>query len=106
MSLIPGNQLPDSDIQYIDLIVHVIMYASWILILFWEKRKQFSGLDKRYYIRAAIFFMLFGAIMEVLQEMLIPGRFGSWSDFMANGVGCMFGIALIYAAFQRKQKQI
>jgi len=82
------------------------MYGFWVLILFLENRKQFSNIEIRYYISASIIFILFGGIMEILQELVIPGRFGAWSDFTANAVGCMLGLGLIFLASQRNQKHI
>ncbi len=81
------------------------MYGSWTLILFWEKGRQFSDSKQRYYIRASIAFVLFGGVMELLQENLIPGRFGAWSDFIANAVGCMIGLAVMSLISRRNQKQ-
>jgi len=106
LSLIPGNNLPESDIEYIDIFVHFMMYGTWILILFTEMRKQYSSPNFRYYVKASMLFVLFGSVMEVLQESLVPGRFGAWSDFIANSTGCFFGLVLIYLMFSRNQKQI
>lgn len=93
LSLIPGNQLPDTDIKYADLIVHVLMYAFLTVIVFWEIR-QFHQASLRYVIIITLLIITYGAIIEVLQENLIEGRYGSWSDFIANSFGCLFALFL------------
>jgi len=106
LSLIPGDKLPDSDIQYIDILVHVIMYGTWFFIFHMESVKQLKSPNERYYLKYISVFILFGGLMEILQENLIPGRFGSWLDFLANAFGCLIAYALIFLVYGRKQKQM
>ena len=94
LSLIPGIQLPDSPIQYSDIMVHVVMYLVLGLVILRESSIQFNGLTIR--LKGIIFLLLivYGGILEVLQETFIPGRYGSVSDFLANALGVFSGLII------------
>ena len=97
LSLIPGDDLPDVSIEFVDLIVHVLMYGTWIFVLCLEIEKQYSGDSQRFRLRMLFIVIIFGIIIEVLQELFIPGRFGSVSDVLANA----FGAILMYIGFNK-----
>jgi VanZ family protein len=105
LSLIPGYTLPDTDLQYADLAVHFGMYFSWMMVFYLECRKQFWPVIWRYAKYGLISFTVFGGLMEVVQENLIEGRYGAWSDFWANFVGSSIGLLVIYILKGRMTKQ-
>lgn len=86
--------------------VHIGMYA--LLALFWStglKRQNKSKNLRRHAFRYAVFGgLLFGAIIELLQELYSAGRHFEAFDLIANGIGCIFGVVLfklIYKASYR-----
>ena len=87
LSLIPGRNLPQAPIKFADLLVHVVMYATWTLVVCLELKKQYSGDLARFSLRMLVTIVIIRAIMEGLQEIFIPGRFGSFSDALANTFG-------------------
>ncbi len=97
LSLIPGYKLPEASIKYADLIVHVVMYGGWMLVIGIERMKQYSGESKRYMNRMLLTVVTFGLMIEVVQELLVQGRFGSISDGVANTLGA----SLVYLIFAR-----
>ena len=103
LSLIPGHNFPETTIKFADLIVHLLMYATWVLVIYLELNKQYTGDLKRFRNRVLFIVILFGIIIEVLQEFLIPGRFGSVSDVLANTTGAT-SIYLVYLRFYNLNK--
>lgn len=97
LSLIPGDRLPEVSIEFADLIVHVLMYATWILVIYLEIEKQYSGNVRRSRLRMLFVVITVGIIIEILQELLIPGRYGSLADVLANALGA----TLMYIGFYR-----
>ena len=95
LSLIPGKQLPESPIQYADIMVHVVMYLIMSMVIFRESTKQYNGLSIRLKTVIVLLLIVYGGVLEVLQETFIPGRYGSLSDFLANATGVLSGL-LIY----------
>ena len=89
LSLTPGYTLPDSPVKFADLIVHVLMYGSWMFTINFEIKKQYLGDSQRFSIRMLFAIVLVGIVIEFLQEYLIPGRFGSFSDGLANSIGAI-----------------
>lgn len=104
LSLIPGDQLPESDIKYLDIVVHVGMYGTWIII-FARENLQFSVANSRYNYVAALLFVIFGGVIELLQEFLVLGRYGTWSDFFANAMGCLLGLIIARMLFRMDGKK-
>ena len=101
LSLTPGDRFPETDIRFADIIVHVLMYGFWMSIFIVETKRQFSNQKIRLYIYGAISMTLYGGIMEFLQENYASGRYGSWSDFLANMCGCLL-ILLAYGLISRE----
>lgn len=95
LSLTPGDKFPETDIQFADIVVHVLMYGFWMAIFIRETGRQFPSNNFRLLIYGAIVMTIYGSIMEYLQEHYASGRFGSWSDFAANLIGTIL-ILLAY----------
>ena len=71
------------------------MYAVFTFASIWGYRKPFTENGKSYRQKAvgiviAIGF-IYGALTEVMQETLIPGRTGSIYDWIADALGSIFG---------------
>ena len=84
LSLIPGNQLPDSPVLYVDIMVHVVMYSFMGIVVLNEFKTQYGGLNWRSKLGIVLALIVYGGVIEVIQDTLIPGRFGSISDFVAK----------------------
>lgn len=92
LSLIPGNQLPETEVKYADLSIHVLMYGIWVFFIFREIIPQYSMPTSRFiYVIIMFLTVAYGGIMELLQEKLISGRFGSIADTIANCIGMFVG---------------
>lgn len=90
----------------IDKVVHLLMYAGFAFATLWGYRTPYQEGGKRYQSKALwIVFaisVLFGALTEVMQETLIPGRNGNVYDWLADVIGGMAGIVVFYFFYRNR----
>jgi VanZ family protein len=89
VSLTPLNDLDLPSFKFADKIVHFFLY--FFLTLLWILALQKL---QRIKIRLLIFIILWGIIIEFLQEYFIPGRSGDIFDAVANTIGSISAIFL------------
>jgi VanZ family protein len=100
LSLASPSALPRGpQIEGLDKIVHMIMYAAFAIILSLEASRSNRY---RYYLQAILFPILYGGLMELLQHFF-PPRTTDFFDFLANTVGVLLGY-LATQLFLRKKK--
>lgn len=89
----PHFRLPD--IPHTDKWAHLLMYIALGAVLFWDLCR-----DKRQgwtlWLTAIIAPILFGGLIEILQENFFYPRTGDWMDWLADSVGTLVGCALSY----------
>ncbi|HPG54866.1 MAG: VanZ family protein [Paludibacteraceae bacterium] len=79
-------------IPYYDKWVHLIMYALLCTIVLFDSIKN---LHRRPYIPAAVYSIILGGILELLQ-ILFPPRSASFADFLANLLGCSLSLIIFF----------
>lgn len=93
---LPGSFLPHvKPVIGIDKVVHLLMYAVFTYATLWGYREPFMNNGKNYR-RKAFWITLslgivYGALTEVMQEFLVPGRNGNMYDWLADVIGSIFG---------------
>ena len=94
--LLPGRSVPPTRLP-IDKVVHIAMNAGlailWLLVVF--KRKQ-NRLPITWFFTILIACVLYGIVIEVIQEHFIPLRHGDVWDLLANSAGIALGAILFY----------
>jgi VanZ family protein len=99
LSLVKTAEIPSVNILHIDKIYHLIAYfilaITWLL---WLKTKQKK--DKYFVILACI---IYGIIIEVLQEKLTMYRTGDVFDFLANSSGIVLALLVFNLKIEKKQ---
>lgn len=96
VSSIPGNNLPDLDINIIDKIFHILAYGILaVLSVICIKNKSYKNL-----ILVICLGSLYGGLIEIWQGMVVC-REASLYDAIANGIGMIFGsfVTLKYLRF-------
>ena len=94
---LPGKAFPKIptifDLLAPDKAVHVVMFAVFFILMTQSFRKEGNPLffGRHSVISAFLCAFLFGVAMELIQNYLIPYRFGSVYDLVANTVGCLAG---------------
>ena len=64
-----------------------------ILALIWGlKIENFS--ERK--IEISTYLILFGLVLEILQHLLPFGRYFDMGDFLANSIGVLFGVFILY----------
>lgn len=87
-----GVKLWILDFAGADKLVHGILYFTLSITSFFLLYKTRSLQNRQRVILFAIAIpVLFGGVVEILQNYLIPGRSGDIYDFMANSTGVFLG---------------
>lgn len=95
----PGSELPKIAIWQIDKFGHIIMYGTLSFLLLFPFVKQFLAHNKWFKISLLVILscVLYGGLMEILQNNIFINRSGNWIDFMANTIGAIMGAVLFYS---------
>ena len=88
---IPDLGLPRFKLLEFDKLIHFIMYLIFALI--WGLKIE-NFLERKMEISA--YLILFGLGLEILQHLLPFGRYFDLGDFVANSIGVLFGIFILY----------
>lgn len=109
LHLLPGSVFPVIpsifDLLTPDKVVHVGMFAVLVFLLIQGFRKDGNPVlvRKSPVLAAIISALLFGGVMEFTQNYLIPNRFGSVYDEIANLAGCLVGWGVWRWTYGRKR---
>lgn len=93
-----ARSTPEMDIPKIeglDKIVHFLMYAALSFALsrdFYVQKTSFSSV--KMVIWAVVLPILYGGLIEVLQENFFPPRSGDWYDWLADSLGVIVAFLL------------
>ena len=87
-------RIPLIDIPHFDKIIHFLMY--FILATIWmiddyKKRKLFRTLNLIITFASAV---LYGALLELVQKIIVQNRSGDILDVFANMMGAIFALIL------------
>jgi VanZ family protein len=111
LSLFPGRYLPRIPDFYQllkpDKIIHLILFATFVLLLLQSILKQYGYAFFRFYgiIIALITGIGFGALTEYLQYSININRSGNIYDFIANTLGCLLGLAMFLILWRKKLRK-
>jgi len=99
LHILPGKVFPHIptllDLLAPDKLVHVGMFTVFVFLMLAAFRKESpESLPGKYPVLVSFAIALsLGAILELVQNYLIPNRFGSVYDEIADLVGCLLGWA-------------
>lgn len=88
---LPANELPVKPflkIPHFDKFVHFCLFFGLSLLLF----RPFKKLKMNYMLLAPAIALFFGAVLELIQNMLSPTRSSDYYDFIANAAGIIASI--------------
>lgn len=104
--LVPSNDIPTVTIPNFDKLVHTFFHFVFTILWFLffknqvKKKNQFKLL-----IVAVCFSLLFGLVIEVLQDKLTTTRSGDVFDILANLSGAIIAFIFVLFAKQIKKNQ-
>jgi VanZ family protein len=99
VSLMPIDQQLNLPVNNLDKVVHTSMY--FLLSLSWLKTLKPKKDNINYIFKILFLIMLYGIIIEVLQEVLTTYRHGDIKDVIANVVGIIIA-ALVFKIIRKK----
>ena len=97
LSLVSLEGAPDFGFSFADKLAHVIIYFIVTIVWFFSFSKGITNkfFQKNAIILSAIFAIIYGICIEIIQETLVTNRHGDWEDVLANIIGTILAILLI-----------
>ncbi|MFD1161743.1 VanZ family protein [Hwangdonia seohaensis] len=95
VSLITLNNLPNVGINFADKIFHFIVYGVLAYLWFNTFFFKFKYKKRKAIFYAALFSIIFGIIIEVLQGSATASRHTDVYDAIANTLGVLFMVAIL-----------
>ena len=88
---VPDLGLPKFQLFEIDKVVHFVMYFSLTMLWCFASKNFYRSNFK-----LLLFAIFFGFVLEIFQHILPFGRYFDLGDLLANSLGVIFGIIILY----------
>ena len=93
-SSIPGKDIPDLGFKPQDKIAHIIEFGILGFLLLRAFGYTSHDILRKYAVICAGIFGIAWGIMDEVHQLLVPGRFASAYDVIADAVGVLAGLAI------------
>ena len=96
ISLIPVPEIKEvEDVPLMDKWVHMLMYGTLTLCIWFEYRRSHSKWNwMRLILLGVVAPIVMSGVIELMQAYLTTCRSGEWLDFLANSIGVALGTIL------------
>ncbi len=103
-TLIPRDRIPRDLFDLNDKLIHVgVFFLAAVLIIIGSLRYNSKNQLTRGRLGAIwLTCVLFGGLIEILQNEFVSGRTGDWLDFLANCIGATVAV-LVWFVYQRRR---
>jgi len=93
LCLMDTSQVQAPPIDNFDKWVHTIMFLGLSGVIFFDNTRYFRVKISKNIIFCSVFLfpVLFGGLIEIMQEYLTQTRSGDWFDFLFNLFGALLG---------------
>jgi VanZ family protein len=102
LTLLPANKLGKNDLFQYDKIGHFALFFGWTLFFgltaIFRQWNQFAHLAV-----LLVTALVFGFLIEVIQLWVPLGRSFDWQDWIADAIGSLVAIGLLYFLKQKQQ---
>lgn len=103
----PNNfeKIPRFQVEYLDKIVHFIMYFVLAMVLLYDRQKNTK--QRKYsstIIILIVFPVLIGGIIEIAQYQWFYPRTGEWTDWLADILGVSLAALVVFLINKFKVK--
>jgi len=90
------QSLPKVSVSNFDKFVHVVMFLTVPVVIFFENSSYFRKKVSMWNIigYSFIFPVLYGGLIEIGQEYLTTSRTGDWMDFLFDVIGAFLGLVI------------
>jgi VanZ family protein len=96
LSLITISGIPDIGISFGDKIFHFLAYYILTLVWFYALFTKFNFKKNKAILYAAIFSMIFGIVIELLQGSITTSRHSDVYDAIANTLGVVIAVLVLF----------
>lgn len=93
----PHFRLPD--VQGADKWAHILMYMALGGALMWDMVRD--KIEAKWLFMAFVLPVLYGGLIEILQENFFYPRTGDWWDWLADIVGTLIGCVVAFVVARR-----
>jgi VanZ family protein len=101
---LPGSALPKEhwfDKIWLDKWIHIGLFG--IMVFLWCRAiTNIAGKETSRFVQIALYFFLYGIVMEFVQKYFIPNRSFDIGDVIADGVGSVAGLLLAVKVYIKK----
>lgn len=108
VSLMSLEGVPKLGFSFADKIAHALVYFIFTIVWFFAFYRGITTtvLKNKAIIASAVFAIIYGICVEIMQEILVANRQGDWQDVLANVTGTILAVFLIkwFVANNRKLK--
>ncbi len=105
LSLDSAPPVPDLDMPQADKVGHFIAYALLTFLAGWTLARDIDTWERSWR-WGAIFAILYGGLLEVLQMALTRSRFAEWGDLAADLLGALCVYLLVrLGVFLRRRRR-
>lgn len=81
-------------LKYGDKIIHILMYCVLTCFLCIDTMNEQKWKKNSYILICFLYPIVFGGIIEIIQELYFPPRTAEWFDWVADIVGVVIGFTL------------
>lgn len=102
------KELPVIAIPHVDKLVHSLMFFVLAFVLFFDFRSLSPRSDRfssKFLIICVLFPILFGGVIELMQEAWFFPRSAEWLDWLSDIVGVFFAL-IIASLFKNKFRRL
>ncbi len=105
--LTPSNDIPIVNIPNLDKLVHAFFHFVFTILWFLFFKNQVKKKNQlKLLVVAALFSIVFGIGIEILQDKLTTTRSGDFFDVLANLMGTTIAFVLVLFAKRIRKKSI
>lgn len=105
LSLMRESRLHVPTFTGADKSAHFLMYVVLGAVWIWELLQTYNIKNKRWF-WACLYPILYGGMIELLQEYYFPPRTGDWVDWIADIGGTVVGVCITGIIWKRRHSVI
>lgn len=93
--MLPGNRLPEEPVVNTDKIFHAVAFGllAYLWVRGWKRQQTSAFVRNRAWLLALVSTVVFGGLIELLQENLAQNRSADPLDWLFDSLGALVGVS-------------
>ncbi len=107
LSVLPGKTIPKVGFGFFDQtdkVAHLFVYAVLSFLLGYEVYKRYRSITTYQLVAILVICMIYGVALELLQQWYLSDRFFEIADIIANIIGSLLGVIVVYIFIEKRKK--